>query len=126
VVRSPVGDEPVVKRQRKYYNPFQAYCEPTRPVRGCGLVKEEASLPDGIEDIDELEIWQLSWDDGDNDVRNPISYWHERKRRYPNVSRVREVVCGGGADGDASTESTRCGHHRNVSSAAVMVTGWGD
>ncbi|KAI8399956.1 hypothetical protein FOFC_18775 [Fusarium oxysporum] len=81
VVRSPVDDEPVAKRQRKYYNPFQAYCERTRPVLGYGLVKEEATLSDDInEGTNELELWQSSWEDGDNDVRDPISYWHERKR----------------------------------------------
>ncbi|EGU73198.1 hypothetical protein FOXB_16290, partial [Fusarium oxysporum f. sp. conglutinans Fo5176] len=131
VVRSPVDDEPVAKRQRKYYNPFQAYCERTRPVLGYGLVKEEATLSDDInEDINELELWQSSWEDGDNDVRDPISYWHERKRRYPrlspDVSRVREDVCGGRADGDATTKSAGRGHYRNVSSAAIVVTGWGD
>ncbi|EGU89475.1 hypothetical protein FOXB_00005, partial [Fusarium oxysporum f. sp. conglutinans Fo5176] len=89
VVQSPVDDEPVAKRQRKYYNPFQAYCERTRPVLGYGLVKEEATLSDDInEDINELELWQSSWQDGDNDVRDPISYWHERKRRYPRLSRM--------------------------------------
>ncbi|KAG5776065.1 hypothetical protein H9Q73_010264 [Fusarium xylarioides] len=31
---------------------------------------------------------QLSGEDGDNDVRDPISYWHERKRRYPRLSRM--------------------------------------
>ncbi|KAG7001232.1 3-ketosteroid 1-dehydrogenase helE [Fusarium oxysporum f. sp. conglutinans] len=89
VVRSPVDDEPVAKRQRKYYNPFQAYCERTRPVLGYGLVKEEATLSDDInEGTNELELWQSSWEDGDNDVRDPISYWHERKRRYPRLSRM--------------------------------------
>ncbi|KAM5529050.1 hAT family dimerization domain protein [Fusarium oxysporum f. sp. phaseoli] len=89
VVRSPVDDEPVAKRQRKYYNPFQAYCERTRPVLGYGLVKEEATLSDDInEDTNELELWQSSWEDGDNDVRDPISYWHERKRQYPRLSRM--------------------------------------
>ncbi|KAM5358448.1 hypothetical protein ACJA88_015347 [Fusarium oxysporum] len=69
VVRSPVDDEPVAKRQQKYYNPFQAYCERTRPVLGYGLVKEEATLSDDInEDINELELWQSSWEDGDNDA----------------------------------------------------------
>ncbi|KAM5527603.1 hAT family dimerization domain protein [Fusarium oxysporum f. sp. phaseoli] len=29
-----------------------------------------------------------SWEDGDNDVRDPISYWHKRKRRYPRLSRM--------------------------------------
>jgi hypothetical protein len=36
------------------------------------MVKEEASSPDGIDDeMDELESWQSSWEDGDNDVRDP-------------------------------------------------------
>ncbi|KAG5745099.1 hypothetical protein H9Q72_014012 [Fusarium xylarioides] len=63
---------------------------------------------------------QLSGEDGDNDVRDPISYWHERK---PDVSRMREDVCGGRADGDATTKSAGRGHYRNVSSAAIVVTG---
>ncbi|RKK68471.1 hypothetical protein BFJ71_g17788 [Fusarium oxysporum] len=44
IVRNPVADEPVAKRQRKYYNPFQAYCERTRTVSGCSMVKEEGSF----------------------------------------------------------------------------------
>jgi hypothetical protein len=89
IVQNSVADEPVAKRQRKYYNPFQAYCERTRPVSGCSMVKEEASSPDGIDDeMDELESWQSSWEDGDNDVRDPISYWHERRRQYPRLSRM--------------------------------------
>ncbi|KAG7433851.1 putative AC transposase [Fusarium oxysporum f. sp. raphani] len=92
VVRSPVDDEPVAKRQRKYYNPFQAYCERTRPVLGYGLVKEEATLSDDInEDINELELWQSSWEDGDNDVRDPISYWHERKPPHRSLSATEAV-----------------------------------
>ncbi|KID81274.1 restless-like transposase [Metarhizium guizhouense ARSEF 977] len=90
VVPSPVVvHEPVAKRQRKYYNPFQAYCERTRPVSGCNVVKEEVSLPGCIdEDVDELELWQSSREDGDSDVRDPIAYWHERRRRYPRLSRM--------------------------------------
>jgi hypothetical protein len=67
-----VADEPVAKRQRKYYNPFQAYYKRTRPVSGCSVMKEGASSPDGIDNkIDELESWQSSLEDGDNDVRDP-------------------------------------------------------
>ena len=52
-------------------------------------MKEEATLSDDIsEDIDEFELWQSSREDGVNDVRDPISYWHERKRRYPRLSRM--------------------------------------
>ncbi|KAJ0117834.1 hypothetical protein HZ326_31897, partial [Fusarium oxysporum f. sp. albedinis] len=32
----------------------------------------------------------------------------------------------GRADGDATTKSAGRGHYRNVSSAAIVVTGWGD
>lgn len=46
-------------------------------------------MPDAIdEDIDELEVWQASWEDGDGDVRDPISYWQGRRRRYPRLSRM--------------------------------------
>ncbi|PWI64137.1 hypothetical protein PCL_12103 [Purpureocillium lilacinum] len=91
--RSAVADEPeepVAKRQRKYYNPFQAYCERTRTAPRCTLVKEEEiSTPDcDDEGIDELELWQSSFEDGDSEVRDPISYWHERRRRYPRLSRM--------------------------------------
>lgn len=89
MVRNSLADGPVVKRQRKYYNPFQAYCERTRAVSRGAAVKGEATPPDFIdEDIDELELWQSSWEAGDNDVRDPISYWHERRRRYPRLSRM--------------------------------------
>jgi hypothetical protein len=89
IVRSPAAEEPVAKRQRKYYNPFQAYCERTRVASGCGRVKEEVSSPaDMDEDMDELELWQSSWEDEDNDVRDSIPYWYERRRRYPRLSRM--------------------------------------
>ncbi|KAM3448456.1 hypothetical protein NHJ6243_010106 [Beauveria neobassiana] len=74
------GDS-AAKRQRKYYNPFQAYCERTRSVSGSAAVKDEladADRFDGEDDEDELELWQSSWEDGDGDVRDPLSYWHER------------------------------------------------
>ncbi len=40
------------------------------------------------DDVDELELWQTSWEDGDGDVRDPLEYWHERRRRYPRLSRM--------------------------------------
>lgn len=79
------------KRQRKYYNPFQAYCERTRSVSGSAAVKDEladADRFDGEDDEDELELWQSSWEDGDGDVRDPLSHWHERRRRYLRLSRM--------------------------------------
>ncbi|OAQ58921.1 restless-like transposase [Purpureocillium lilacinum] len=84
------GEEPAAKRQRKYYNPFQAYCERTRAAPRCTLVKDEEVSPADRngEDTDELELWQSSFEDGDNEVRDPISYWHERRRRYPRLSRM--------------------------------------
>jgi hypothetical protein len=63
-------------------------CERTRPAPRYGLMKEEG-LPEGIdEDIDELEVWQASWEDGDSEIRDPISYWQGRKRRFPRLSQV--------------------------------------
>ena len=82
---------PAAKRQRKYYNPFQAYCERTRSVSGSIVVKDEANDSDRYvegDDVDELELWQSSWEDGDGDVRDPLAYWHERRRRYPRLSRM--------------------------------------
>ncbi|EJP69829.1 restless-like transposase [Beauveria bassiana ARSEF 2860] len=79
------------KRQRKYYNPLQVYCERTRSVSASVAVKDEladADRFDGEDDEDELELWHSSWEDGDGDVRDLLSYWHERRRRYPRLSRM--------------------------------------
>lgn len=94
-----VSERPPAKRQRKYYNPFQAYCDRTRVVSGASVVKEELTGSGSLdasddvnsdvdEDIDELELWQSSWEDGEGDVRDPLEYWHERRRRYPRLSQM--------------------------------------
>ncbi|KAM3426393.1 hypothetical protein NHJ13734_009485 [Beauveria thailandica] len=57
-------EKPAAKRQGKYYNPFQAYCERTRSVSGPSMVKEKlagSGYFEGNEQtddvIDELELW---------------------------------------------------------------------
>ncbi|KAF1732560.1 putative AC transposase [Beauveria bassiana] len=88
---SLVTGNSAAKRQRKYYNPSQVYCERTRSVSGSVAVKDEladADRFDGEDDEDELELWQSSWEDGDGDVRDPLSYWRERRRRWPRLSRM--------------------------------------
>jgi len=62
---------------------------------GPSVAKEELTGSrcfDGTDDVDdvvdELELWQSSWEDGDSDVRDPLEYWHECRRRYPRLSRM--------------------------------------
>ncbi|KJZ68671.1 hypothetical protein HIM_11943 [Hirsutella minnesotensis 3608] len=88
--RAAVDEERAIKRQKRYYNPFEAFCERGRSTSRINtLVKDEESLPDRSDlHADELESWQSSPEDGDSDVRDPIGYWHERKRQYPRLSRM--------------------------------------
>ncbi|KJZ71511.1 hypothetical protein HIM_09099 [Hirsutella minnesotensis 3608] len=88
VRRGAVAGELTPKRQKRYYNPFQAFCESGRLAsRGTSIIKDEAPGHDrSDQDVDELELWQSSAEDGDSDIRDPLSYWHERRRRYPRLS----------------------------------------
>ncbi|KJZ68169.1 hypothetical protein HIM_12437 [Hirsutella minnesotensis 3608] len=78
--RAAVDEERAIKRQKRYYNPFEAFCERGRSTSRINtLVKDEESVPDRSDlHADELESWQSSPEDGDSDVRDPIGYWHER------------------------------------------------
>lgn len=119
--------------------PIQAYCERSRTAPRCSVVKGEASSDRIDEDIDELELWQSSWEDGDNKIRDPISYWHERRRRYPRLSRtaldfltvqpmLAECERLSAAVGRIVTplRSRLDAEIMDVSSLAAVVTGWGD
>ncbi|KAM3519495.1 hypothetical protein MY4038_009771 [Beauveria bassiana] len=95
IVPGRLAERPAAKRQKKYYNPFQAYCERTRSMPGPSVAKEELTGSrcfDGTDDVDdvvdELELWQSLWEGGDSDVRDPLEYWHECRRRYPRLSRM--------------------------------------
>ncbi|EJP61382.1 transposase-like protein [Beauveria bassiana ARSEF 2860] len=95
IVPGRVAERSAATRQRKYYNPFQAYCERTRSMSGTSVAEEELTgsrcfdgNDDVDDDVDELELWQSLWEDGDGDVRDPLEYWHERRRRYPRLSRM--------------------------------------
>jgi hypothetical protein len=37
---------------------------------------------------DEYETWQGSYEASDRRVRDPITYWHERRLKYPRLSRM--------------------------------------
>ncbi len=84
-------------------------------------MKDEGVSPSARtgDDTDELELWQSSFEERDDEVRGPISHWHERRRRYPRISRMaldsltiqpmsaecERLFCGGRAYGDAPTKS---------------------
>ncbi|KJZ71564.1 hypothetical protein HIM_09033 [Hirsutella minnesotensis 3608] len=82
------ADAPLPKRPRKYHNPFQAYCERTRPASTSKTLKREAPTAALDRTMDEFELWQSSGEDGDCEVTDPIEYWHERKQLYPRLSRM--------------------------------------
>ncbi len=73
----PDCDEPASKRQ-KSHDPFQRHA--FRPV---SPDDEEAAV-----DGDEYEHWQNNEEKSDRKVRDPIRYWHERRQRYPRLSRM--------------------------------------
>jgi hypothetical protein len=76
------NDEPVAKRQKRYYDAFEEHCEQSR----VNPMQTEALDDDPFND--EYERWQSNHKSSDNTVRDPISYWHERRLQYPRLSQM--------------------------------------
>lgn len=76
------NDEPAAKRHKLYYNAFEEHCEQSR----IDLIQ-----PDVLDDDpfnDEYVRWQSSHESSDKAIRDPISYWHEKRLQYPRLSRM--------------------------------------
>jgi hypothetical protein len=76
------SDEPVVKRQKQYYNAFEEHCEQSR----IDSIQVEPLDDDPFGD--EYERWQSSHESTDKTVRDPTAYWHEKRLQYPRLSRM--------------------------------------
>ncbi|KAM0742766.1 hypothetical protein ACQRIT_002943 [Beauveria bassiana] len=81
VVVNAENQEPVAKRRKQYHNAFEDHCfearrKPTEQHRAIGPI------------LDEYEAWQAQPEYGDEGVRDPLEYWHEKRLRYPRLSRM--------------------------------------
>jgi hypothetical protein len=81
IARNTENRGPVAKCQKRYYNAFEEHCSKAR------------RKPMGNGDIlgpfsDEYEAWQAQLEYGDDEVRDPLAYWHENRFKYPRLSRM--------------------------------------
>ena len=72
-------DEPLGKRQKRYYNAFKEHCEQSRI---------DSNQADDNPFSDKFDKWQSSPESGDIHIRDPISYWHAKRSQYPRLSRM--------------------------------------
>ncbi|OBS17235.1 hypothetical protein FPOA_12262 [Fusarium poae] len=73
--------ESAAKRERtQYYSPFERYKDEAR-IRPC-----EEMDSDNAED--EYARWQKDVLPTDNQIRDPLEYWHAQRFKYPRLSRM--------------------------------------
>ncbi|RYC77347.1 hypothetical protein BFJ63_vAg19779, partial [Fusarium oxysporum f. sp. narcissi] len=80
--QEPSAVEPVPKQRKTSDNPFQEYLKRNRytaPEAGHdGLTLGE----------DEYLHWITHCESGDGSINDPLAYWHEKRFKYPNLSRM--------------------------------------
>ncbi|PNP52918.1 hypothetical protein FNYG_15795 [Fusarium nygamai] len=80
--QEPPAVEPVPKQRKTSDNPFQEYLKRNRytaPEAGRG------GLTPGE---DEYLHWITHCESGDGSIDDPLAYWHEKRFKYPNLSRM--------------------------------------
>jgi hypothetical protein len=78
----PSAIEPIVKRQKTSDNPFQEYLKRNR------YTSPEAGQ-NGLTPVeDEYLHWITFSESGDGSIEDPLAYWHEKRCKYPNLSRI--------------------------------------
>jgi hypothetical protein len=71
------------KRRKTYSNPFQEYLEENL----CAAPATQGD--DSLEPFeDEYQHWISNHESGDAQVRDPLAYWHEKRFKYPRLSRM--------------------------------------
>lgn len=70
-------EDPAPKRPRTFKNPFQEHVNRSR-------TKPQASSPGPSGD--EFAAWQAAYEPGDDEVDDPVQYWHNRRFKYPRLS----------------------------------------
>ncbi|OAQ65584.1 restless-like transposase [Purpureocillium lilacinum] len=75
ILANTATEGPVAKRQKRYHNAFEEHC-----IKAC----RKPMRSDGSKAFvsDEYEAWQAQAEHGDDEVRDPLEYWHERKLDY--------------------------------------------
>jgi hypothetical protein len=74
------SDDQRPAKRRKFFSPFEANSR-HMPAR------YDSSDDEAVKG-DEYETWQGSREASDRRVRDPITYWHERRLKYPRLSRM--------------------------------------
>ena len=81
-------EEPPPKRQRLHLNSFQQFSEGGRERPTSQDSSENDDPYDSFDFDDEYEEWQQTKDKTDPVCTDPIAYWHEKRIRYPRLSRM--------------------------------------
>lgn len=78
----PLAAEPALKQRKTSDNPFQEYLKRNR------YTSPEAGQ-DGLMPVeDEYLHWITHCESGDGSINDPLAYWHEKRYKYPNLSRM--------------------------------------
>lgn len=82
--RMAVNDaKPAPKRRKTYSNPFQEYLEENRCAAPATQGDDSLELFE-----DEYQHWISNHESGDAQVRDPLDYWHQKRFKYPRLSRM--------------------------------------
>ncbi|KAK8092683.1 restless-like transposase [Apiospora kogelbergensis] len=81
-------EEPPRKRQRLYLNSFQQFSEGGRERPTSQDSSENDDPYDSFDFDEEYDEWQQTKDKTDRVCTDPIAYWHEKRIRYPRLSRM--------------------------------------
>ncbi|KAG7403263.1 putative AC9 transposase [Fusarium oxysporum f. sp. rapae] len=80
--QEPSAVEPVPKQRKTSDNPFQEYLKRNR------YTAPEAGHDGLTPGEDEYLHWITHCESGDGSINDPLAYWHEKRFKYPNLSRM--------------------------------------
>ncbi|KAK2469374.1 hypothetical protein H9L39_19091 [Fusarium oxysporum f. sp. albedinis] len=80
--QEPSAVEPVAKQRKTSDNPFQEYLKRNR------YTAPEAGHDGLTPGEDEYLHWITHCESGDGSINDPLAYWHEKRFKYPNLSRM--------------------------------------
>lgn len=80
--QEPPAVEPVPKQRKTWDNPFQEYFKRNR------YIAPEADHDGLTPGEDEYLHWIAHCESGDGSIDDPLAYWHKKRFKYPNLSRM--------------------------------------
>uniref|UniRef100_A0A0D2YIF5 HAT C-terminal dimerisation domain-containing protein n=1 Tax=Fusarium oxysporum (strain Fo5176) TaxID=660025 RepID=A0A0D2YIF5_FUSOF len=80
--QEPSAVEPVPKQRKTSDNPFREYLKRNR------YTAPEAGHDGLAPGEDEYLHWITHCESGDGSINDPLAYWHEKRFKYPNLSRM--------------------------------------